>query len=220
MSIEIHLCTLDSAMARAWLKHFDSQPNVWIHEGDILAKKSDAILSPANSFGFMDGGIDLAYSHFFGWELQDRLQTTLRAEFAGELPVGNAVIIPTHHRDIPHLISAPTMRVPGNIADTVNVFLAFRAALLAAKRSKEIRSLLSPALGTGVGSMPSNEPPGRCMQRMPKSSLASHSGARQQGAFFNIRLDYWPDPAARSNQAEGFENSGAPACRYKRIFSP
>jgi O-acetyl-ADP-ribose deacetylase (regulator of RNase III) len=46
------------------------------------------------------------------------------------------------------------MRVPGNIAGTVNVYLAFRAALLAVKESKTMKSLLSPALGTGVGSMP------------------------------------------------------------------
>ena len=88
MIIEIHLCALDPAMARAWSKYFASQPNVVIHESDILAKKADAILSPANSFGFMDGGIDLAYSHLFGWDLQDRLQEKLHREHAGELPVG------------------------------------------------------------------------------------------------------------------------------------
>lgn len=154
MSIEIHLCALDPAMARAWASQFGSQPNVRIHEGDILAKRADAILSPANSFGYMDGGIDLAYSHFFGWDLQDRLQETLRRQHAGELLVGNAAVIPTHHSDIPYLVSAPTMRVPGDISDTVNVYHAFRAALLAAKATKEIQSLLSPALGTGVGSMP------------------------------------------------------------------
>lgn len=26
-------------------------------------------VSPANSFGFMDGGIDMAYSLHFGWQL-------------------------------------------------------------------------------------------------------------------------------------------------------
>jgi O-acetyl-ADP-ribose deacetylase (regulator of RNase III) len=46
------------------------------------------------------------------------------------------------------------MRVPDNISETVNVYLAFRAALLLAKESKQIRSLVSPALGTGVGAMP------------------------------------------------------------------
>jgi O-acetyl-ADP-ribose deacetylase (regulator of RNase III) len=102
----------------------------------------------------MDGGIDLAYSHFFGWDLQDRLQQVLRREHAGELPVGGAVVVPTHHGGIPYLVSAPTMRVPENVADTVNVYLAFRAALLAVNASKTIQSLLSPALGTGVGGMP------------------------------------------------------------------
>jgi len=154
MNIEIHLCALEPAMAQAWSKHFGAHPNVWIHEGDILSQRADAILSPANSFGFMDGGIDLIYSHYFGWELQDRLQETLRREHAGELVVGSAVVVPTHHSNIPFLVSAPTMRVPGDIADTVNVYLAFRAALLAVRSSAGIRSLLSPALGTGVGSMP------------------------------------------------------------------
>jgi len=153
-SIRIQLCAVDSAMARAWASHFGPQPNVQVHEGDILAQQADAILSPANSFGFMDGGIDLAYSHFFGWSLQDRLQETIRTEHAGELPVGNVVVVPTNNNDIPYLVSAPTMRVPGNIADSVNVYLAFRAALLAVKVSKEINSLLSPSLGTGVGGMP------------------------------------------------------------------
>ncbi len=141
-------------MARAWTEYFGSHLNVRIHEGDILEQKADAILSPANSFGFMDGGIDLAYSHFFGWEIQDRLQQLLRRDHAGELPVGSAVVVPTQHEAIPFLVSAPTMRVPGRISETVNVYLAFRAALLAVKSSRQIKSLLSPALGTGVGTMP------------------------------------------------------------------
>ncbi|MFC4310523.1 macro domain-containing protein [Steroidobacter flavus] len=151
--MDIHLCALDPTMAQAWARQFGSQPGVAIHVGNILRRKADAILSPANSFGFMDGGIDLAYSEFFGWDLQDRLQETLRREHAGELPVGNAVVIPTQHADIPYLVSAPTMRIPQDIAHTVNVYLAFRAALRAAQASSHIRSLLSPALGTGVGGM-------------------------------------------------------------------
>jgi O-acetyl-ADP-ribose deacetylase (regulator of RNase III) len=154
MNTKIHLCALDSAMAAAWSDLFSSQPDVQIHEGDILTRTADAILSPANSFGFMDGGIDLAYSHFFGWEIQDRLQEVLRRDHSGELLVGSAVIVPTRHDRVPHLVSAPTMRVPENISRTVNVYLAFRAALLAVQASTEIKSLLSPALGTGVGCMP------------------------------------------------------------------
>jgi hypothetical protein len=70
--IELHLCALDVEMADAWSTCFGSEPSVFVHQQDILTRTADAILSPANSFGFMDGGIDLLYSNFFGWELQDR----------------------------------------------------------------------------------------------------------------------------------------------------
>lgn len=86
--IELHLCALDVEMADAWSTCFGSAPNIFIHRQDILARTADAILSPANSFGFMDGGIDLLYSNFFGWELQDRLQKSIREEHAGEVPIG------------------------------------------------------------------------------------------------------------------------------------
>ena len=151
--IELHLCAIDAEMADDWSTCFDSAPNVFIHQQDILTRTADAILSPANSFGFMDGGIDLLYSNFFGWEIQDRLQKSIRAEHAGEVPIGCAVVVPTNHDRIPLLVSAPTMRVPGDISDTVNVYLAFRAALLAVRSSTRIKSLLSPALGTGIGRM-------------------------------------------------------------------
>ena len=151
--IELHLCAIDAQMADAWSTCFGSAPNVFIHQRDILTRNADAILSPANSFGFMDGGIDLLYSNFFGWELQDRLQKSIREEHAGEVPIGCALVVPTDHDRIPLLVSAPTMRVPGDISDTVNVYLAFRAALLAVRGSTRIKSLLSPALGTGIGGM-------------------------------------------------------------------
>jgi O-acetyl-ADP-ribose deacetylase (regulator of RNase III) len=106
-----------------------------------------------------DGGIDLVYSRFFGWELQERLQAQPLAEHFGELPVGQAVIVPTGHASIPFLVSAPTMRVPSSIAKTLNVYLAFRAALIAvtnhnATNEREINSVLVPGLGTGVGEVP------------------------------------------------------------------
>lgn len=153
MNIELRLCALDPDMLDAWSTYFAAQPNVSLHLGNILEHAGDAIVSPANSFGFMDGGIDLAYSRFFGWELQERLQDRIRERHAGELPVGTAEAVSTLHDQIPTLICAPTMRVPGEISETVNVYLACRAALLAA-RAENVQSLLSPALGTGVGGMP------------------------------------------------------------------
>ena len=99
-------------VVEAWRAEFSNAPDVEVSHGEIFDLTADAIVSPANSFGFMDGGIDLVYSRRFGWGLQARLQELLRAEHDGELPVGHAVVVATNDGPIPWLISAPTMRVP------------------------------------------------------------------------------------------------------------
>jgi O-acetyl-ADP-ribose deacetylase (regulator of RNase III) len=129
--------------------------------------KADAIVSPANSFGFMDGGIDALYTYQFGSGLQARLQAVIAAEFGGELPVGEVVVVPTGNVDIPWCISAPTMRVPRDVAATVNAYLAFRAALRAvlahnARGDRRIGTILCPGLATAVGKMPV----ARCARQM------------------------------------------------------
>jgi O-acetyl-ADP-ribose deacetylase (regulator of RNase III) len=155
----ISLHALDADMATAWAKLFGANDSVRIVEGDILKGSSGAVVSPVNSFGYMDGGIDLAYRNFFGMQIQLRVQAKIHADHFGELPVGQAIVVPTDHVRLPFLVVAPTMRVPDRITDTVNVYLAFRAALLAVvshntSGTNRIETLHVPALGTGVGAMP------------------------------------------------------------------
>ena len=141
------------AMVDAWRLVF-RDADVEIAEGDIFGYggdpvTADAIISPANSFGFMDGGIDYFYS--LRWpHVQGELQELLRRHHYGELPVGQAVALPTGDPNIPWLISAPTMRVPADIQGSVHAYLAFRAALLVAKE-RGFTSVLSPGMGTAVG---------------------------------------------------------------------
>lgn len=155
----IFLHTLDSAMAAAWRSTFPAVADIHVVEGDILQGPCDAVVSPANSFGFMDGGIDLVYRRYFGMDLQSRLQAKIRNEFRGELPVGQATVVATGKEIVPYLVAAPTMRVPDRIGDTVNVYLAFRATLLAVLAHNDetpsaINSIRVPAMGTGIGAMP------------------------------------------------------------------
>ncbi|MBZ4423308.1 macro domain-containing protein [Myxococcus sp. RHSTA-1-4] len=158
--LTLKLRDLNPAMVLAWRRAFLHCEGVEVSGGDIFEERADAIVSPANSFGYMDGGIDLVYSQFFGWDLQARLRELLRKEHHGELPVGSAVIIETRHAEIPWLVSAPTMRIPMAVPDTVNAWLAFRATLRAvlahnaANPARPIRSLLCPGLCTAVGKMP------------------------------------------------------------------
>lgn len=169
--LTLKLRDLNPAMVQAWRWSFLRCEGVEVSGGEIFDERADAIVSPANSFGYMDGGIDLIYSQFFGWDLQTRLQELLRKAHHGELPVGSAVLLPTGHAEIPWLVSAPTMRIPMAVPDTVNAWLAFRAALRAvlahnaANPARPIRSLLCPGLCTAVGKMP----PDRAARQMRRA---------------------------------------------------
>jgi len=67
--MRIILCSIDEPLAQAWDAYCGELDGVEIHRGNILDLKVDAVVSPANSFGFMDGGIDMVYSRHFGWNL-------------------------------------------------------------------------------------------------------------------------------------------------------
>lgn len=145
-------------MVIAWLEAFSDEGPWSIGGGDILHSKADAIVSPANSYGFMDGGIDLAYRNFFGLGLQNRLQAVIQRNFNGCLPVGQAIIIPTLKESIPHMVAAPTMERPHNVAKTDNAYIAMKAALQAvrdfnARSDTPIQKILVPGLCTGIGRM-------------------------------------------------------------------
>ena len=153
--MKIILSELAAKLLDAWTEFFGQEENVVITEGDITKIKCDAVVSPANSFGFMDGGLDYALSERFGWNLEKKLQQQIKALPEGELLVGQAILIETEDKDVPLLISAPTMRIPTNfnIDTSVNAYLAMKAILITAKSDNRISSVAIPGLCTGVGRM-------------------------------------------------------------------
>jgi len=166
----IELYALDHDLAQAWRLAFKRYPNVHVSQGDILSVNATALVSPANSFGFMDGGLDLKISTKLGWQIEQRVRQEILAKHDGELPVGNALIVPTDVAQLPWLICSPTMRVPMDVSQTVNAFLAFRAVLRAIgahnKTSQApILSVACPGLGTGEGRMP----PSQCAHQMVRA---------------------------------------------------
>ena len=152
--------------------------DVTVHHGSIFEVDCDALVSPANSFGFMDGGLDMRISEFFGWQVQERLQRLIRERHHGELLVGTAEIVPTDHPAIPYVISAPTMRVPMILGrETINVYLATRAILLLIEHGRLVdgtpvrdlvHSVAIPGMGTGVGKVPAEI----CARQMKQAILA------------------------------------------------
>jgi O-acetyl-ADP-ribose deacetylase (regulator of RNase III) len=139
-----------------------------LEHGDIFESFDfDAIVSPANSFGFMNGGIDLVYRDQFGVQIEDRVRRAISSLYRGELLVGQAFVIDTMYRpsptsNSPKLIVAPTMRVPQRIADYTDVYLATRAAMLVAAEHglcgmlplSKANKILFPGMGTATGGVP------------------------------------------------------------------
>ena len=162
--MNIILTSVEDALADAWEQFCGDLPFVSVYRGSIFDLSCDAVVSPANSYGFMDGGIDLLYSEVFGWQVQERLQELIQEKHHGELLVGAAEIVETGGLALPFLIAAPTMRVPMILQHSVNPYLAARAVLLLVKHgvfthgpntakpiADFVGSVAFPGLGTGVG---------------------------------------------------------------------
>lgn len=156
---QIILCDIQRAVVDAWQSYFEGIAGVAIIHANIFDQEADALVSPANSFGRMDGGLDEQIVDFLGETIQDAVLDIIYDRHEGELVVGLAEVIPTNHAHFPYLVCAPTMRVPQNVSRTVNPYLAFRAALRAVRDFNKaqgfpIHSLLVPGLGTSTGYMP------------------------------------------------------------------
>lgn len=155
--IKVVLCDTNKFMTACWDVVFKQYENVKIFNGslDDLFKKSkgiECIVSPANSFGMMDGGYDLAITNYYknkDIDIISIVQNQLATDHLGEQPVNTAMLI----RDesiYPKLIHTPTMRFPMDIQDTDNVYMCMKETLLCAMRNN-IKTIVIPAFGGGCG---------------------------------------------------------------------
>lgn len=149
-------------LAAAWRRAFAGTPVV-VREGDILAAaQGAALVSPANSFGWMTGGLDLGIWKAYApaVDITARVQAAIAEAAGGELPVGQALVVPTPEGPFAHLICAPTMRGPRPVRHSLNAYLAFRAVLVAVRAWNAAHpddtcpAVYCPGLATGVGRMP------------------------------------------------------------------
>jgi O-acetyl-ADP-ribose deacetylase (regulator of RNase III) len=149
---------INPEIGRAFAAEFGDVPAVEVVCGNLLDAACDGIVSPANSFGDMGGGIDKAIDDFHGGEAQRRVIAAIAEHFFGELPVGAALVVELPARRFPFVVAAPTMRIPGNVQGSINAYLSMRAALVAVLKhnsqgGRQICSLAIPGLGTGVGGL-------------------------------------------------------------------
>lgn len=155
-SLQLTVGDANPDLAATLAKAFTDADAVEVVSGNLLSTACDAIVSPANSFGNMGGGIDKAIDDFHRGEAQRLVMEEIRQHYFGELPVGMAMVVEIDSSRFPFVVAAPTMRIPGSVQGSINAYLSMRAALVAVLRhnrdaKRRIQTLAVPGLGTGVG---------------------------------------------------------------------
>lgn len=158
--LRVVLTDINTQVVEAWRAAFADTPGIEIRTGSILDEKVDAWVSPTNSRGRMDGGVDAAIKRHLGAGIQLRVQRAIRDRFAGSLPVGSAVCVPSGAVTPEYLISTPTMETSSqNVSETLNVALACAAAFQAIHRQNDekpgsIESVALVGMGARTGRVP------------------------------------------------------------------
>jgi O-acetyl-ADP-ribose deacetylase (regulator of RNase III) len=166
--MRLHLVDSNADLVASWRQHFAPFPEVDVQHDDILAVATHCLVSPANSYGYMDGGIDLVYARFFGSRLERAVRDLVLSRPEGHLPVGAAEYVSTGHDRIPFMIIAPTMLLPEHVP-ALHAQRALRAVLRLIAANPELGGdVFCPGLGSGVGAIPPDE----CAREMAAAYVA------------------------------------------------
>jgi O-acetyl-ADP-ribose deacetylase (regulator of RNase III) len=151
--VKLTLVDIDPRVVDAMTRAFSGHPEVAVVQGDLVALAENTVVSPANSYGFMDGGIDEAYAAAIP-DVERVVRNAIARRPEGHLPVGAAVLVAVSHARIEYVIAAPTMLMPERV-ESDNAYRAMRAMLrVAAAAPTQVRSVYCPSLCTGVGAVP------------------------------------------------------------------
>lgn len=166
--MKITLLDINKNMTDAWSKYFEKEDVSIINSSfeDFMNNNYDvdAVVSPANSFGLMDGGYDKAITDYFGSKLMKEVQKEILIRWHGEQPVGTSMSVPIYNRvfntiygsKICQLIHTPSMRTPEVIKDSRIIYQCMRTTLIEALRL-EVNNIVIPAFGGLTGGVPFEE---------------------------------------------------------------
>ncbi len=101
----IRLVDLNRPLVQAWREAFADEAGVEVLNEDLFVESADALVSPANSFGIMDGGVDLAIRSELGFQVQTNVQKMIVERYHGEIPVGQAEVVRIGNDRFPYIVS-------------------------------------------------------------------------------------------------------------------
>lgn len=152
LPFELHFVDVEPELIATLRHETRGIDNVFCHHADIIEIAECCVVSPANSFGDMDGGIDKVYKSYFGNSIQSKVQSYIQEYSPNGIPVGDTAIINTYHKKVPWLLVAPTMKIPRpHIDPTVAGDVLFSIVARAASNSNSLKKVFCPGLGTGIG---------------------------------------------------------------------
>jgi O-acetyl-ADP-ribose deacetylase (regulator of RNase III) len=129
----------------------ECDPSFDIELGNPLAFDIDAVVSPANTKGIMNGGYDAVLRRFFGVTIEYLVQQYLE-KF--NIDVGQAIAVKTGHPKVHWLIVTPTVSVTGEGLsgdESISYACAYNAIKVA--HEKNVKYLGMTGLGSGVGGL-------------------------------------------------------------------
>lgn len=150
--MKIYLLDINKEIIDNWKKEFHKFPEVEIVNDTLENFLNNnpgfyGIVSPANSFGLMDGGYDKAIIDYFGEDIETAVQNHIKSNYSGCQPVGSCF---TLFFDKCALLHTPTMRTPEKIIDSRVIFDCMLSCLNEAKKNN-IESIVIPAFGGCTG---------------------------------------------------------------------
>ncbi len=129
----------------------ECNPSFDVELGNPLAFDIDAVVSPANTKGIMNGGYDAVLRRYFGLTIEMRVR-----QYIEKFPisVGEAISVMTGHDKVQFLIVTPTVSANGEGLSghqSVSYSCAYASVIAAYKRN--VSFLGMTGLGTGVGGL-------------------------------------------------------------------
>lgn len=153
--MKLYLLDINTSMVEKWkfyFHHLLHDDNIEIVNDDFKHFMDthldiDGIVSPANSFGLMDGGYDKAIIDYLGKQAQINVLTMIDSAYKRYQPIGTCLPVVFNKYTILH---TPTMRTPEEIIDSRVIFDCMYSCLVKAKQL-DLKNIVVPAFGGCTG---------------------------------------------------------------------
>ena len=126
----------------------DYEPDFQLEFGNPMAYEVDAVVSPANTLGIMNGGFDASIRRVLGTWAEVNARKAI--DERGGIKIGEAIVVSTYHKKITKLVVAPTISHRGEMGGDSSFIYDVAYAAVNVAKGANIKKLGMTSLGTGA----------------------------------------------------------------------